>query len=546
VGGVKIGGVLPSVALRNRTPKEKDTAVTYSTRLCMLLTTLLSTKVPSPDDGNGLGAASKPLEERLQPSFQQLLDLAAGFRAASVSPEAVLQFEQQLQLHLREMGRQVVQHTYNALEPHDVHVLPRHVHFEGASYTRLGRKTPQHVWTLFGPVCLRRVGYRSTSKGGEPTLFPLVHSLGLIHGASPALASHAGRLFASAGMTQSLMRARLRAEYGVGWGVKKLRQFLAELSERMAPQRHASQKKRLLELLAQADASKGEYEPVLGVGRDGISLGMRVKKGSKFEVATTATLSVYDRSGKRLGTVYLAYAPQSEQTQMSKALTRLVRAVLADWKGPLPRLCYVTDAGASETTYYKRVLTAMRHPVTRQRLKWVRVVDYYHASQRVWTMADCLFGKGRGASCWAVKMLKWLLLPGGVNRVLHSATAHQWRLSLRGKKKKEFEKAYNYLRKRMKYMQYAQYRGQGMPVGSGVTEAGCKTVYTQRLKLSGMRGGQAPSRNDSAGPQTVLDLRVILLSEVWNDAFLTTLKTAKEVKIPTNELSSPYNLTTAA
>jgi hypothetical protein len=520
--------------------------MTYSTQLCLLLTTLLYAKAPGTDDDNAGGAAPLPLQDHLQAAFQQLLDLAAGFRAAAVSPEATLQFEQQVQRHLREIGRQVVQHTYNALEPHDVRLLPRHVRFEGTCYTRLGRKTPQHVWSLFGQVCLRRVGYRSTSKNGEPTLFPLAHSLGLLHGASPALASHAGHLFGRAGMTQSQTRERLRADCGVGWGVKKLRQFLAELSERLTPQRHNSQKARLLELLTQAQASKGKHEPVLGVGRDGICLGIRVKKGSVFEVATTATLSVYDRSGKRLGTVYLAYAPQAGQARMSQELTRLLRGVLAAWQGPVPRLCYVTDAGKSETGYYRQVLAVMRHPRTRQRLKWVRVVDYYHVSLRVWAMAECLFGKGRGASCWAVKMLKWLLLPGGVNRVLHSATAHRWRLGLRGKKKQAFEKAYNYLRRRMKYLRYAQYRSQGMPVGSGVTEAGCKTVFTQRLKLSGMRWGAAPSRNDGVGAQTVLDLRVLLLSGVWDHAFLMMLQTAKGVRIPTKKPSSPSSPRNAA
>jgi hypothetical protein len=525
--------------LGNPTPKEKDTTVTYSSQLCLLLTTLLCAKVPQPDDGNGRGPAPLPLQEHLQPAWQQLLDLVAQFRAAAVCPQATLQFEQQLQLHLRELGRLVAQHTYNALEPADVHALPRHVRFEGTCYSRLNNKTQQHVWTLFGQVCLRRVGYRSTSKDGVPTLFPLAHSLGLIHGASPALASHAGRLFAGAGMTQGQTRARLRAENGVGWGVKKLRQFLQELSERLTPQRHDSQVARLVDLLAQAHASKGKHQPVLSVGRDGISLGIRVKKGSVFEVATTATLSVSDRGGKRLGTVYLAYAPQPEQVRMGQELTRLLRGVLLAWKGPLPRLCYVTDAGKSETRYYKRVLVAMRHPVTRQRLQWVRVVDYYHASQRVWTMAESLFGKGRASAGWAVKMLKWLLCPGGVNRVLHSASAHRWRLDLRGKKQKEFAKAYNYLRRRLKYLRYAEYRGQGMPVGSGVTEAACKTVYTQRLKLSGMRW------ND-AGAQTVLDLRVLLLSEVWDRAFLMALQTAKVVKILTNEPSSPNSPVTTA
>jgi hypothetical protein len=36
-------------------------------------------------------------------------------------------------------------------------------------------------------------------------------------------------------------------------------------------------------------------------------------------------------------------------------------------------------------------------------------------------------------------------------------------------------------------MRYAHYRSLGMFVGSGVVEAGCKSVIGQRLKLSGMR-----------------------------------------------------------
>jgi hypothetical protein len=521
-----------------RTLKEKDTAVTYSSQLGLLLTTLLCAKVPSPDNPGGSAATPVPLQDYLQPALQQILDLAAKFRSAPLSPEATLEFEQHLQLHLREMGHQVLRHTHNSLEPDDVHALPKHVRFEATSYTRINRKTPQHVWTLFGQVCLHRAGYRSTSKGGEPTLFPLAHSLGLIHGATPALASHAGRLFCQAGMTQRQIRERLRIDHDVGWGVKKLRQFLAGLSERLLPQRHGCQVARLLELLAQADASRGKHEPVLSVGRDGICLGIRAKKKSVFEVATTATLSVYDRCGKRLGTVYLAYAPQPEQTRMSKELTRLLRGVLAAWRGPLPRLCYVTDAGKSETSYYRRTLVVMRHPLTRKRLKWVRVVDYYHTSQRIWTMAVSLFGEGRQGVSWAKKMLKWLLLPGGANRVLHSASAHRWRLGLVGKKK-EFEKAYNYLRKRLKYLRYAQYRAVGMPVASGVTEAGCKTVYTQRLKLSGMRWNRAGSSKDGVDAQTVLDLRVLLLSGVWSPAFLMALRTAKVVSVVTNEPSSP-------
>ena len=109
-------------------------------------------------------------------------------------------------------------------------------------------------------------------------------------------------------------------------------------------------------------------------------------------------------------------------------------------------------------------------------------------------------------------MQKWLLQPGGVRRVLHSAAALRSRQSLSGKSAKEFHEAYRYLRDRMRYMRYAAYRRVGVPLGSGVTEAACKTVYTQRLKLSGMRWKKA-------GRRPILNLRVVLLSNVWTQAY---------------------------
>jgi hypothetical protein len=506
-------------------------------QLPLLLTTLFTTQLPADDPIGAPAPAQPPLDDYLQPAWQQLLDLAAQFRSAAVSPGATRQFEQQLQLQVREIARLTAQHTYNALEPADVQDLPKHVNCKG-SYTRLNKKTPQNVWTLFGQVRLRRVGYRNTTKDGSATLFPLAHTLGLIEGATPALAAHVGRLFGSTGMTQGQARQRLWQDHGVGWGVAKLRAVTARVAEMLASQRQTCQVDRLLKLLEQAQASKGPHEPVLSVGRDGISLGIRIKKGNVFEMATTGTVSVLDRAGKRLGTVYLAYVPEAEQVRMSQQLTRLVRAVLERWQGPLPRLCYVTDAGSCETSYYKQTLTKMRHPRTKERLKWVRVLDYYHASQRLWTMAECLFGKGRQATSWVRKMQKWLKKPSGANRVLHSAAWYRAQANLEGKKAEEFAKAYRYLRKRMKYLRYHEYKQQGLPLGSGVTEAACKTVFTQRLKLSGMRW-------DKPGAQVVLDLRVLLLSDVWDAAFSKLLEILPVVTVPVRE-SLPSRSTDAA
>jgi hypothetical protein len=483
----------------------------------MYLLLTLATLPDAPTDRAGQADPDAPAwDDVLAAALQPLRQLVEDFRRQPVSPAATHAFEQRLQEALRGVGRTVVQWTYNHLEPAAVHALPTHVRFEAGPYTRLGAKTPQQAWTLFGPIRLCRAGYRPTDRSSDPTIFPLARGLGLLHGASPALAGRVGQLVAEAGMTQQRALARLRQECGVGWGVKKLRQLTDALSAALAEQRPEAQAERLLGWLAEASAGSGPHKPVLSAGRDGITLGVRLKRGRIFEVATTGTLSVLDRRGRRLGTVYLAYTPEPGQATMSRELTGLLAAVLSRWQGPLPRLCYVTDAGDNETTYYEGVLRRFRHPRTGETLEWIRVVDYYHASERVWAMGELLFGKGQRSAAWVRKMQRWLLRPGGANRVLHSAAALREQYGLRGKKRGEFQRAYRYLRDRMAYLRYADYRRWGVPLGSGVTEAGCKTVYTQRLKLSGMSWGKA-------GAQTILDLRVVLLSGVWDEAYARVL-----------------------
>jgi hypothetical protein len=341
----------------------------------------------------------------------------------------------------------------------------------------------------------------------ETCIFPLEIELGLVHGATPALAEAVGRYMAQAGATQQAVLDRLRLQHGVSWGAQRLREVTGALSwafEELTPE---CQVLRLLELLKKAEQSRGPRRPVLSVGRDGVTL--REYRFRFFEHATVGTVAIYDRTGERLGTVYLAFAPEPGQSQMTARLTALIQEVLRRWEGPLPRLTYVTDAGERETQYYRRVLRKMTHPRTGEKLLWTRIVDYYHAAQRIWTMAEALFGKeDRAGRVWARRMCRLLKKPGGPFRVLHSAAALRKRRNLSASRAAEFRKAYQYIRRRTKFMQYYDYKRLNLPIGSGVTEAACKTVVTQRLKLSGMRWMKA-------GAQTILNLRVVLLSGIW-------------------------------
>ena len=55
------------------------------------------------------------------------------------------------------------------------------------------------------------------------------------------------------------------------------------------------------------------------------------------------------------------------------------------------------------------------------------------------------------------------------------------------RKARDRDKALHYFEANQPRMRYARYRDLGLFIGSGVVEAGCKSVIGQRLKLSGMR-----------------------------------------------------------
>jgi hypothetical protein len=314
----------------------------------------------------------------------------------------------------------------------------------------------------------------------------------------------------------------LKAEHHVALGAGRLRKVVAALHEGLELHRQTTQVDVLQDALQQASEEPGNRKPVVAVGRDGVTL---CEYAHRFwEVATTATVSIIDRTGKRLVTVTLACPPELGQAEMTKMLTDLLMELLARWEGPLPTLAYISDSGNQETSYFSNVLSRMRHPRTKKRLKWQRVVDFYHAAQRIGTMSEVLFGKDTSkGKKWTRRMLKTLKSkPRGAKRLLHSAASYAKRTERSDTAEKEFQRAYNYIRKRTRWMHYHDYKKRRIPIGSGVTEAACKTVFAQRLKLSGMRW-------TATGAKHILTLRTILLSHAWQGTFGRYLATRKSL-----------------
>jgi hypothetical protein len=474
--------------------------------------------------------------DQVEPKIVQAIE---SFLATPISPNSFYAVELALLVLMRTLGRMILQATIQSLEPDDPQLLPRDLYHQCGGYRRRNEKTRnQRIATRFGNITLWRRGYRSWDRD-EKTIYPLEMMLGLTECVSPALLSFLGQAISSAGMSQDATIALLREQCDVKIGVKRLRRCLEVFSEPMAELRQDCQVDALLEALRQADQSSGSRKPVLSVGRDGITL--REYRHRSFEVATAATVSVYDRAGKRLKTIYLAWPPELGQATMDSMLTALLNELLSRWDGPLPRLAYVTDSGSNEVGYFEQVLRRMNHPSTGKRLDWLRVADFYHVSERIWAMAEALFNKNQQqqANAWARRMLKNLKKPSGASRVLHSAASLYHRRKLGKTRDADFWKAYRYLQSRTKHLRYSEYQSNHIPIGSGVTEAACKTIYTQRLKLSGMRWS-------FEGAKRILTLRTILLSGTWDATFESYLTRITPTQLRPYKAGSTEHLQNAA
>lgn len=114
----------------------------------------------------------------------------------------------------------------------------------------------------------------------------------------------------------------------------------------------------------------------------------------------------------------------------------------------------------------------------------VQIVDLYHARQHLWELARLLYPNDRKCqNAWIGLHQKRWLDKGKIGKLV--ASIRSIRVLDAGLGKKIRNEA-DYFANNAARMNYPLFRKQHLFVGSGVVEAGCKTVIGQRLKQSGM------------------------------------------------------------
>lgn len=136
-----------------------------------------------------------------------------------------------------------------------------------------------------------------------------------------------------------------------------------------------------------------------------------------------------------------------------------------------------------------------------------QIVDLYHAREHYWkAVKACACLKKEKVLQWA-EARRVELDAGRPEDVIKAIKKLS---TLVGSDKKICEREIGYFEKNKQRMRYADFRNRGFFVGSGVLEAGCKTVIGQRLKQSGMHW-------TVSGANSIIALRCSLLSNRWED-----------------------------
>lgn len=113
----------------------------------------------------------------------------------------------------------------------------------------------------------------------------------------------------------------------------------------------------------------------------------------------------------------------------------------------------------------------------------VQIVDNYHAIEHLESLIEALLTK-TDARRFARRRHHWrkMLLADGVERIIRRA-----RKEASGTSREEaVEAELGYFEHNIERMQYGSFRKNGWFIGSGVVEAGCRSVIGQRCKQSGM------------------------------------------------------------
>jgi len=363
--------------------------------------------------------------------------------------------------------------TKEALKQFDTNGMP--LIREGSKWTSRNKDSKTYQ-TPYGKVKIKRHVYQS-SKGGK-IYCPLEDSARTVYTATPKFAQ------------------QLSHKYAQG-NVRAVCQDLKENHHRVIAKSTVQNITDWVGSLACAKEEEWDYElptidePIntLVFSLDGAYLLMS-QEG--YREAMVGNISLYDSEGERQHTIYFGAAPEYGKASFKKRYEIEIQRLKARYPDAL---CLGIADGAKDNW------TFLAPHVDQQLLDFYHVTEYLaNASHAVYPKKDQKIARKQWLSAACHQLKHEPQAAQAIYDELDKIEASK----LSEKRQQELKATCTYFKNNKENrMDYAKHVHENLPIGSGVTEAACKTLVKQRLCGSGMRWKKR-------GARIVLSLRALV------------------------------------
>lgn len=400
-----------------------------------------------------------------------------------ISKESLATFEKELHQRICELERELIAEQ---LQRYDIDVPM--IEVNDTQYKRVIR-CEQTYLSAAGPMRIERSMYRN-SGGNRETVCPLELRAGIVEGRwTPRAAELATWLVTHLTPGES---EQLFSRLG---GMTPSRSSLDRLPKQLG-QRWESQREDFEEALRVQEEIPVEAV-TLAVSLDGVKTpmrdgerkekreasreaGLQTKGPAGYRDVGCGTVSLYDRESKRLCTWRMGRMPEKNSETLKQMLKEEVLSILS--ARPDLTLIKLADAARGNWTF-----------LTNELPEGEECVDFFHAAEHLHSALVSAYGETHPKCRQQFEKLRLVLRDDleGAEKVIRALIY----LQNKHPRRKTINKELRYFRKNRHRMRYAELQSKNLPIGSGVVEAACKTLVTQRMKRSGMRwcneGGQA-------------------------------------------------------
>jgi hypothetical protein len=345
----------------------------------------------------------------------------------------------------------------------------------GVKLTSKGRV--QKIYqTPYGTVPVARHVYQS-SEGGA-TFSPLDQQARIINSSTPRFARMCASKYALMNSVQA------QQDLSENHSREVSRCYLQEIVADVAAIAEVKE-----EHWRYADPELPQKVKTVGLGVDGVCM-LFCEDGHRQ--AMVGTISLYDEDGARLHTVYLGSAPEYGKATFFERM----EAELAGYKQRYSGATWVgVGDGAKDLFSWLEERTDQA------------ILDFWHAASYLEKASAGVCPRKADRLAWFEDSRRRLKEEeGAAESLLKEMKSALDKRKPKGKTLQDLQAAVSYFQNHLASMNYAEYQRKCLPIGSGVTEAACKTLVKQRLCGSGMKW-----KYD--GASDVLRLRSLILTE---------------------------------